>query len=152
MAASTIDQELILAIQAYLKQVGIDAEIKILDSAAMTTARTKGWENGILLQGVGVSTASYIQAMEVDGASDTKAYSALVSPEYSALLKKASSATDTATIKSLSEQLAKLVQDEAIVTPWVVESRSAVFSKKVTTDLDAISIWFWNPGDAWIGQ
>lgn len=144
------DPELLAAIQGYLRAAGIVAELKIVDATTMAGLRTKGWENGMLVQGISTANGSLIQALQTDGPSPTKAYSALRSSEYSDLLKQAAAATDPAAEKAFSEQLAKLVQDEAVILPFVIESRNAVYDKTVHLDLNAFSIWFWNPGDTWI--
>lgn len=152
LSVASIDQELLVAIQGYLRGVGIDAEIKVLDSAKMTAVRTQGWTNGIVVQGVGVANASYVQSLETDGPSPSKAFSALVSPEYSAALTAARIAIDSADQKAKAEQLVKLVYDEAIFVPWAIESRNCAYPKNIHIDLDSFSLWFWNPGDTWIDQ
>ncbi|TBL76299.1 ABC transporter substrate-binding protein [Paenibacillus thalictri] len=140
--------ELLTALQGYYKAVGIDAQIQIVDAAKMSSLRVEGWKNGILIQGLSTSNANYIQALQTDGPSPSKAKSALVTPEYSALLKKAAQATTPAAQKELSEQMVKLTFDEAVISPITVESRVAVYAPSVQNlDLSAFSIWFWNPGN-----
>jgi ABC-type transport system substrate-binding protein len=46
--ASTPDKDAILAIQAYLSQVGIRAEVNFLQFAGYNEYRTRGWKNGLL--------------------------------------------------------------------------------------------------------
>ena len=143
--------DMLAAIQGYLLAVGIDAELQIVDSAKMNSLRREGWENGVLVQGLSTANPNYIQALEADGPSPQKATSALVTPEYSEQLKKASKAIEPDDIEEQSKQLAKLTFDEAVITPFVIESRVCVYDTSVhDLDLSAFSIWFWNPGEVWM--
>lgn len=150
---SSTNQEMVTAIQGYLKAVGIDAAIEVVDRGKMSTLRTEGWQDGMLIQGLSTANANYIQALQTDGPSPTKAYSALVSPEYADLLSEAATATDPATEKAMSEQLVQLTFDEAVILPFVVESRVCVYDAAVhDLDLSSFSIWFYNPGNMWLEQ
>ena len=145
--------DLLAAIQGYLLAVGIEAEIQTVDNARMTSLRTEGWENGLLVQGLSTATSSYINALETDGPSKTKGISALVTEAYSSLLKEAAGATTPEEELRLSEELLRLTYEEAIITPFVIESRVCVFAPSIRgLDLSAMSIWFWSPGEVWIEQ
>ena len=147
---ASVNREMLAAIQGYLKDVGVDAEIQVCDSAKMGTLRAEGWQNGVLIQGFSTANSSYVQALQADGPNSKKSKSALITPEYSALLKKTESAITPAMEKELSEQLVKLTFDEAVMIPLVIESRVCVYDTSVhDLDLSAFSIWFWNPGEAW---
>lgn len=150
-AVSSTNPEIVTAIQGYLQAVGINAEMQLCDSAKMSSFRTEGWENGALIQGVSTANANYVQALQTDGPSPQKAVSVLVTPEYSALLEKASKATTSAEIKELNEQLVRLTFDEAMMIPVVIESRVCLYPPTVhDLDLNTFSIWFWNPGEVWV--
>lgn len=148
----SIDDELIDAVQGYLLAVGINAEIQKPDSATMSSLRSEGWQNGVLLQGLSCASPSYVEALQSDGPSPTKAASVYRSQEYLDLLAEAAAATDTATEKALTEQLVQLVQEEANMIAIAVQSRPCVYDPKVHFDLNDITVHFWNPGDAWMEQ
>lgn len=131
--------------------MGIDATMEVLDSAKAASMATHGWQNGIFVTGVGVS-GTYAKDIQTDGPSPTKAKSALVTPEYTALLAKAAAAQDKESEAKLNQQLVQLVYDEGVVIPWAIESRNRFYQKNVHIDLDTITLQFWNPGDAWIGK
>ncbi len=148
----SIDDELLIAIQAYLANVGIDAEVQKPDSATLSSLRREGWQNGVLLQGLTTDSPSYVTALQIDGPHKLNASSTLVPAEYKDRLAKVAAARDAATEKKLSEELVRYVQEEAIFIPVVVESRNCAYHSQVHTDLEAYSIHFWNPADTWIEQ
>jgi peptide/nickel transport system substrate-binding protein len=145
------DPQVMVAIQANLKAVGIDAELQRLDAAKAASIEVQGWENSILFSGVGM-TGTFASAMQIDGPSPTKASSAKATPEYKALLAQAVAATDKTTQKELNQKLVQLVFDEAIIIPIAIQSRNTVYTNSVHFDLDTISMQFWNPDDAWLSK
>ena len=151
-AVGSIEGEMLTAIQAYLKAVGIQAETLKPDSATGNTLHLEGWKNGVWLQGLTTDSPSYISALQSDGPNRKKIFSTDVPAKYTELLAQAAAAKDPATEKALSEQLIRYIQDEAIFIPLFIASRNAVYNSNIHFDLDAYSVHFWNPGDAWIGQ
>jgi peptide/nickel transport system substrate-binding protein len=141
------DDQVMVAVQANLKAIGIDAELQKLDSAKIVIMSTQGWKNGIFVSGIGM-TGTYASTLQNDGPSPTKTASAKVTPEYKALLAQASAAKDKATEKKLNQKLVQLAFDEAVIVPIAIQSRNAVYTNSVQFDLDSISLQFWNPGDA----
>jgi peptide/nickel transport system substrate-binding protein len=145
------DDQVMVAFQANLKAVGIDAELQKLDSAKIVTLSTQGWKNGIFVSGIGM-TGTYASTLQNDGPSPLKAYSAKVTPEYKALLAQASAARDKESEKRLNQKLVQLASEEAVIVPIAIQSRNAVYSNSVHFDLNSISLQFWNPGDAWMSK
>ena len=148
---SVYDDQVMVAFQANLRAVGIDAELQKLDSAKAAVMATQGWKDSIFVSGIGM-TGTFASTLQIDGPSPTKAASAKVTPEFEALLKQASAAKDKATEKTLNQKLVQLVVDEAIIIPLAIQSRNAVYTNSVHFDLDTISLQFWNPGDAWLSK
>ncbi len=149
-AVGSIENEMLTAIQAYLKDVGIQAEMSKPDSATGTTLHLEGWKNGVWLQGLTTDSPSYVAALQSDGPNRAKIFSSDVPAKYTELLAQAAAAKDAATQKATSEALIKYVQDEALFIPLFITSRTVVYTSKVHFDLDAYSVHSWNPGDAWL--
>jgi peptide/nickel transport system substrate-binding protein len=148
---SVFDDQVMVAFQANLRSVGIDAEIQKLDSAKSISMAAQGWKDSIFVSGIGM-TGTYASTLQTDGPSPTKAASAKATPEYKALLTQAAAAKDKDTQKKLTEKLVQLVSDEAIIIPLAIQSRNTVYPNSVHIDLDSISMQFWNPGDAWLSK
>jgi ABC-type transport system substrate-binding protein len=48
-ASTTWDKDVLVAIQTYLKDIGIEAELDLADAARMTDMQVNGWKNGIYI-------------------------------------------------------------------------------------------------------
>lgn len=48
-ASTTWDKDILVAIQTYLKDVGIDAELDLADAARMSDMQNNGWKNGLYI-------------------------------------------------------------------------------------------------------
>ena len=79
----------VVAIQAYLAEVGIDAEVVKPDRATYSALRKEGWQDGVLLQGLTCDNPSYVAALQKDGPSPNKSVSTAVHDDYHALLAEA---------------------------------------------------------------
>ncbi len=151
IAPKGVSADILGAVQGYLRAVGINAELKHLDNASVNAFRTGGWNNGVLIQGMSASSVSNAVSFEADGPSKSKAFSTLVTPEYSAFLKQLVSANTMDEEKRLTGELLKLTNEEANIIPIVTESRITVFSSKVHDfDVNSYSQWVINPANTWM--
>lgn len=149
----SIDDEMLTAMQAYLADVGIMAEMLKPDPATGAALHAEGWKNALFLQGMTTDSPSYAAALQTDGPVPvSKAPVTLVPDEYHTLVDAALAATDEASEREASAKLARFVHDEAIFVPLVVAARNAALAPEVHTDLEAFSVHFWNPADSWIEQ
>jgi ABC-type transport system substrate-binding protein len=147
-----LNRDMMAAIQANLKDVGITAQTQPIDSAKNASLMTQGWpENSILLRGLGVNT-SYAYMLQNDGPSKNSLISASITSKYTDLLKQASAAQDSASQTKLNQQLVQLVSEEAVIVPWFIDSRNAVCTKAVHTDYATYSNQYWNPGNTWLSK
>ncbi len=48
-SVTSYEKDILVAIQTYLKDIGIEAELDLRDNASITDLQIKGWKNGILL-------------------------------------------------------------------------------------------------------
>lgn len=53
-AGTSYSPDVLVAVQAYLKAVGIDADIQLCDSARFTSLQNAGWKNGLVFPGAGL--------------------------------------------------------------------------------------------------
>jgi peptide/nickel transport system substrate-binding protein len=145
---NNFDMNVIGAYQAYLKAVGIDAEIVPADTGTYRSLLTKGWD-GIIINGFGIA-GSYAKMMESDGPSAVWTVSALVTDNYKNALAKAVAALDKASELQATQDLVKVVFDEAVMVPWNIDSISCVYNNSVHFDMNEFSLQYWNPGNAWL--
>jgi peptide/nickel transport system substrate-binding protein len=150
-ARNNSDNNVLVAIQANLKDAGIDAQIQLCESAKYGTLTNKGWQNAIFMSNLGIS-GSYVKMMQTDGPNANIDVSALLTPQYSALMAQVASAIDKDSQNKLNQQLVQLVFDEAVMVPWYIDSQNAVYQSSVHADLETITLQFWNPGNAWISK
>lgn len=152
-SVGSIDTEMLTAIQAYLADVGIKAEMLKPDRATGAALHAEGWNNGVYLQGLTSDSPSYGAALSQDGpVPEGKAPVTLVPDAYHDMLSAIKAARDHDTEVQLSGEMAKFLQEEAVFIPLIVSSRNAALAPGVHTDLEAFSAHFWNPADSWIQQ
>jgi peptide/nickel transport system substrate-binding protein len=146
---NNLDMNVMGTYQAFLKAVGIDAELVPADTGTYRSLLTKGWE-GIILNGLGISGTA-VKMLELDGPSANWTVKALITDKYKDALAKAIAADKASELKA-NQDLVQAVFDDAVLVPWNIDSISCVYGSTVHTDLDVINLQLWNPGDTWISK
>ena len=152
MAQNSANQEIVVALQTFLKEVGIDAAVDLFDASRWTDTRYKGWKNGIMLTGSGTDL-NMNQRLVADLATTATAYPCVARPaQWQAVLDQSVAARDSETRKAKIQQLMKMVSDEAFLTPIWIGYALAAMQKNVNCDFLLRHHIEWRPGDAWLGQ
>ncbi|ODT83695.1 MAG: hypothetical protein ABS76_01900 [Pelagibacterium sp. SCN 64-44] len=152
-AVGSVEDEMMTAIQAFLADAGITANMLKPDPATGAALHAEGWNNAMYLQGLTTDGPSFAAALSVDGPVPVgKAPVTEVPERYNELLAQVMAATDAESERALSAELAQFIQDEMIYIPMFVTSRNAALGKGVHSDLEAYSVHFWNPAESWIEQ
>jgi peptide/nickel transport system substrate-binding protein len=149
--AST-DRDAITAIQSYLKAVGIDAELNIIDNAGYGNYRSKGWNNGLMagMVGWGANITGSIDSYFAQNA--TFFPSLIKSDELQAL--HVASLSSKAYDPELAKKEVRYLYDNAIVAPLWAGSRGDVLQKYVRdTGFYTGSAWTaWRPFNTWLDK
>jgi peptide/nickel transport system substrate-binding protein len=139
------------AIQANLKDAGIDAELQAVNAAKQSSIIATGWENSIFLQGWAIKS-SVAQMCQDNGPTRNSLVSLKVPSQYTSLIGQATAAGDPDTQKKLNQQLTQLIHDEAMAIPWTTDSQNVVFTKSTHVDFVTVAFLFCNPGDFWMSK
>lgn len=149
--APWVDKDTVVAIQRFLANVGIQAEIETPDDARYREYETKGW-NGILVQPWGYfpNYNRFIQFYLIGG---PEAYVSLKRPEGLEQKWAESRSTPTEDPQKVQE-LHRLLLDDVTVIPLTTGSRVYVAQKYVrdTNHMQAATWPWWTPGEAWLDK
>ena len=127
------------AIQAYLAAVGIDTQIDVADNARFTnltwdTSGKNTWNNSLILSNMPLDPGLLFTDMFIRYFKPGARFASLARPSgIAALMEKCYSATDTATVRSQSQQMVKLLADDATVIPILTIPYPLVTQKYVHT-------------------
>jgi peptide/nickel transport system substrate-binding protein len=145
------DKNVIVAIQAYLAAVGIEARIENVPMSKYSEYRFKGWNNGLMMQPFGVSINPN---QTYDGYFNTKVkmlqFPVLKRPDgFQELFDK--SLTTKEPQKELVEKLARMIYNDVLVIPIYVTGRAVILQKNVhDTEHLKWARWLqWRPDKAW---
>lgn len=142
--------DLVTALQANLKDIGIETTVDLMDFGRGFATQQQGWTNGIMISGTGIDP-NMIQRMAVDlgkGNYPTTARPA----EWYTLLEQADAARDSQTRGQVLQQLMKVTMDEMFVVPLYVLTDMAALDKSVNCDLLTYHHVKWNPAGAWLSK
>jgi len=142
------------AIQGYLKEVGIDAEIDIAEMGRYFQGITGGWEDLIVYSaGYGSPDDAFRQKLQLHSSSRGWV-SILHVPEVDALIMQALSTPDFETKKALAQEVNKAVADEYCVVSFVyIKNNIAARDKMVHDDaIYEVTHNHFTPEDTWIEE
>jgi ABC-type transport system substrate-binding protein len=111
------------AVQAYLKNVGIDAQIEIISVGKWIDMETNGWEDGILQFPLGAESyrgqveRDWIQPTEPNWSRGLAWETMYRPPELEELVQKYMKTTDIKEEKAIGQQIVRLIYDQAICIP-----------------------------------
>ena len=144
------------AIQAYLKAVGINAEIQVVQPAAFTTFSTKGWKNSLIV----CSPANSIDmdpGQSMRSGLSTKGgqnVSILYPADYEAKLNQAQAEIDNQKRAPLLQGLAKMIVDDYCMVNFSYLNFSINARNPQVHDTELLSphIQQWTPEDTWLSK
>jgi ABC-type transport system substrate-binding protein len=143
------NQAELLAIQGWLKEIGIDVKIQLLGRAEKGQVRTEGWD-GLFRGAMDYTGGEVIYAWN---RSLNQIHPSVQRPEgWLELLGEAVAAPDTETRDEIAKQLTRLAYDEVMVIPLYLWGNAVVVLPGVH-DLGFYSSnlgWWWTPGKAWL--
>jgi peptide/nickel transport system substrate-binding protein len=150
-AGITQDKNMLVAIQTYLKEAGIDAELDLADANRMTDMQNNGWKNGLYVPGFPVIPNIRSLSFRLAGGYHV---SMARSADWQAKVDATVAQPDVQKQLTQYKELTQILFDEAMIVPlWTKPDISAV-DKKVH-DLK----WtqgghprFYEPQDAWLSK
>ena len=149
---STQNQDIVVALQTYLKEVGIDATLDVMDTARWADTRTKGWKNGLAMGRTGLDP-NMNQRLVPDLGAASPSYPNMARPaQWQPSLDESVAARDLAGRKVKLQQVMKINYDEAFVIPLWISSDIDVEQASVNCDYLVTHHIQWKPGNAWLGK
>ncbi|HHU30759.1 MAG: ABC transporter substrate-binding protein [Bacillota bacterium] len=151
-----IEKDAWTAIQGWLKDVGINAEIKISTwPRHAEICWTEGWKNGLVAQGTNESLHPVANLMDYMSSQGTQSPIKIDYPEeYMDALKRAQKESDPEILSGSLHEIMSMITDEyAMVTPLYVYYMVGVRSQNVHDSLlYEHTTYLWTPEDAWLSK
>ena len=144
-------------IQGYLQDVGIDAELDLMEHGRFYSIFVGGgWEDGITIMPTGPTTPDALMYLNrVFGPESVLFPSRLSPPEVENLIAEARLASDLEAKTSLTHEIQRLISDEYCIVTWLYALRSAA-AKHAYVYGDSIFDYSvqeeWTPADAWLDE
>jgi len=152
MARTTDDQNAIVAIQTFLKAVGIDVTLDITDRARYEDTRTKGWKNGLIYGATGADI-NMNQRISADLGAGVVYWVSLARPaSWQPALNESMAAIDVEARKAKMGALMKVGFDEAFVTPLWVSNDTGAIAKGVNVNYLTFHKIMWKHTEAWLSK
>ena len=148
------NKDAMVAIQGYLEDIGIKAEMIYLENPKWIELGTKGWHNGIRSQKWGLNPLYSSTLNTFLGKRTMFSASVRKSPELLQLIDAALRTTDFDVLKKNCQTVVKHVYDEALVLPLWSLAKPWVLNPSVhdTGFFSTGSIFDWTPEKAWIAK
>ncbi len=143
-----------VAVQDYLKRVGIDARLEVVSPTQYSKIINTGWDNALvyffLPSGKGMDPASSLSTFFINRSLLLK--SAFRSDKFDATVLKASSEPDIKKRSVLYRELTRMFTDEYAIAVPIYVNYSIAASVPSVRDTRLFSIWptRWTPQDAWL--
>jgi peptide/nickel transport system substrate-binding protein len=156
ITASSFAKDPILAMQASLKEAGINVNINTVEFAAWNNFVTKGWDNGLIWVTQGATDTNYGAYLDRYFSSTATRYPVLNKPAaLTDLITKVAATPDYATEKSLAQQAVKILVDDCTTIPVFIQPANYVLQKNVhDTRFSNLggSGFRWSPQTAWLSK
>jgi peptide/nickel transport system substrate-binding protein len=143
----------VTAVQAYLKEVGIDVTVENAATAKYNDYRTKGWKNGLMCQAIGVYTPNVAAGMA--SVLSTSAFASLKqSPNYLAALDEALTATDADKQVAATQKAGRAIYEDEMIIPLYSGMSCYALQKWVhdTGLLSTSQFTMWAYYNAWLDK
>jgi peptide/nickel transport system substrate-binding protein len=151
IAQNTMNQDQLVAMQTFWKEVGIDARLELVDAAKWSEYRSKGWKNGLGISRTGLDP-NMNQKIQQD-LSSIAVFPTMARPEkWQSTLDQSMAARTTEERKGYIQQLMQIAYDESFTTPLWVGCDMAALQKNVNTDYLVTHHVQWKAGETWLGN
>jgi peptide/nickel transport system substrate-binding protein len=152
--------QLFAAVQAYFKEVGINAKLEVLDRNASTDKRTKGWTNSLVWfwPKVAVIDGDPGTQLKICLSSKGSSYdpkSLFIPADYDSLLTQANAERDSQKRVTMFQQLEKMIIDQyCLAVPVYVSAVFSIASPVVQgSDYDSYDGGnAWTPENIWLSK
>ncbi len=150
IAGTSYNREILVALQTYLKDVGIDCTLDIVDSAKAAEIRTNGWKDGILCMGVPIvgPLQSYYTSL------NSTVYPSMYRGDFQKKMDEAIAEPDYTKRMAILKEMVRLMYTDAMCIPiWSAPDISAAVK-----DLKGDIQWmvghpnFYEPQNAWLAK
>jgi ABC-type transport system substrate-binding protein len=148
-APSTYNRDVLLMMQTYLKEVGIDASLDIMDTARFTAVQANGWKNGILctIPGANGSLQSIWNRL------GSQTIPSMYRGEFQKVLDAAISQPDYNKRLALVKQLITIIYNDSMVIPvWTGSDINAATPNLRDIKWSVGHANMWEPADAWLSK
>ena len=155
--SSVIYRDAATAIQGYLAAVGIDVQLDVADTARFNslTWDTSGkgvWKDSMILSNMPLDPGLLFTDMFIRYFKPGARFASLArSAEFAGLLEKCYEATDSATVRSRSQQMVKQASDDALAIPILTIPYPLVTHKYVHTKFLSVPCpGVWDASSDWM--
>jgi peptide/nickel transport system substrate-binding protein len=133
ISSTTVVKDPLVAIQAQLADIGITAELKMVEYAAWNDLVAKGWDtNALLWASQGATDTNYVAFLDRYYGAKSNRYPVMARPAgLTELIDKALATPDYASEKSLCLQAVKMTVDDATTIPVYCGSAAYVLTNRV---------------------
>jgi ABC-type transport system substrate-binding protein len=151
-AQTNENRDLLVAIQGYLMEAGIKADIQLVDSSKMASLNKDGWHNGLLLYVQG-NFASTVSMDRYFSQSAIRYASMIKSDEMQKLIDTAITEPDYDKRIAVQKQWQKYMYDNALTIPlytfWMLQARNPIVHD-LNWGIGFSTYYDWST--AWIGK
>ena len=127
----TYNKDAVQSVQSYLKQVGINVQVSIVEVAKYSDIRTKGWNNAMIYC-MYAESPNYDATMDAYISSNSIQFNSVKRPDgYQDTLNSALVATDYNAQKSLCQKLVKIMYNDATTIPLYTGATLDVLKKSL---------------------
>jgi ABC-type transport system substrate-binding protein len=149
-------QDALLAAQNYLKAVGIDAQMEVMDFGKWNDMELKGWQNGLFAYGMGPEMNwNFILARFYSASSASPRLASMERPAgLQSMIDQALVIPDFDAGKAAVQNVVKTIHDNAMVVP-LYAAKNVVAQQPNVRDSGFYStghVALWNPGKAWLSK
>jgi peptide/nickel transport system substrate-binding protein len=150
----TYNKDAVQSVQSYLKEIGINAQVNIVDAAKYSDIRTKGWSNAMVYC-MYAESPNYDATMDAYISANSIQFNSVKRPEgYQDTLNSALVATDYNVQKSLCQKMVKILYDDDTIIPLYTGATLDVLSKGLHGHglLTSGHFTIWTPEKTWMEQ
>ena len=153
IASTTDSRDALLAIQSYLRTVGINTNLNVVDRGRFSEYDLKGWHNGLVYIAWG-HAPNYVHTMErFLGPTGPRGKSLLRPEGWKEVLGEALTAKDFQVHKKLTQKAVKFIYDNTMVIPlWEVPNYAVHQEYVYNTNFFTPRIMEWTSGKAYISK
>jgi peptide/nickel transport system substrate-binding protein len=154
-AQTSDNRDVVAAVQAYLSDIGIQAELNICDRGKWSSIAQTGWKNGFVMVGLGQAYPPSNRIIFLTPYSTAVPTRSVFMPSgFMSLYDQTAATPDLNKYNEQILKLAGLIRNEAMITPLWSEPQFAAMQKSAhdtgaCTDATPLR---WKPGGAWLSK